>query len=53
MRLRFGESIEDAGQAVREGFRVWTDAGMPGERYRQALVQHADGSVSDAWRWLR
>ncbi|AEM58416.1 hypothetical protein HISP_14420 [Haloarcula hispanica N601] len=51
MTLRFGE-IEKHGKAIREGFRVWKDAGMPEERYRQAQVQLADGSRGTAWRWL-
>ncbi|EMA34374.1 MarR family transcriptional regulator [Haloarcula japonica] len=51
MTLRFGE-IEKHGKAIREGFRVWKDAGMPEERYRQARVQLADGSRGTAWRWL-
>jgi hypothetical protein len=51
MTLRFGE-IEKHGKAIREGFRVWKDAGMPEERYRQAQVQLADGSRGMAWRWL-
>jgi hypothetical protein len=51
MTLRFGE-VEKHGKAIREGFEVWKDAGMPEERYRQAQVQLADGSRGDAWRWL-
>lgn len=51
MRLRFGE-IEKHGKAIREGFRVWKDAGMPEERYRQAEVTFSDGSRGTAWRWL-
>ncbi len=51
MTLRFGE-IEKHGKAIREGFRVWKDAGMPEERYRQAQVQLSDGSRGTAWRWL-
>ncbi|MFB6162407.1 MAG: MarR family transcriptional regulator [Halococcoides sp.] len=52
MRLRFGEAVDDVGAAIREGFRVWTDAGMPEERYREAQVRFPDGSLGDAWRWL-
>lgn len=53
MRLRFGPDVENVERAIREGFRVWTDAGMPEERYRMAQVQFADGSLGDAWHWLR
>jgi len=51
MTLRFGE-IETHGEAIREGFQVWKNAGMPEERYRQAQVQFADESRGDGWRWL-
>lgn len=53
MQLRVGESVENVGRAIREGFRVWKDAGMPEARYRQARVKLGDGSISDAWRWLK
>jgi hypothetical protein len=52
MTLRFGEAIDDHGRAIREGFRIWTDAGMPEEQYRSAQVQFADGGKGSAWRWL-
>ena len=52
MRLRMN-GVENVHRAIREGFRVWTEAGMPEVRYRQAEIQHADGSVSRAWRWLK
>ena len=51
MRLRFND-VGNVERAVREGFRVWTDAGMPEERYREAQVRFADGSLADAWRYL-
>jgi len=53
MRLRFGPEVENVERALREGFDVWTAAGLPEERYREAQVRFADGSLSDAWRWLR
>jgi len=53
MCLRFGPEVENVERAIREGFRVWTDAGLPEERYRMAQVRFADGSLGDAWHWLR
>jgi len=50
MTLRFGE-IEMHGKAIREGFQVWKNDGMPEECYRQQ-VQFADESRGDGWRWL-
>jgi len=52
MTLRFGDHVDDHGHAIREGFRIWTDAGMPEEQYRSAHVQFADGGKGSAWRWL-
>ncbi|WP_135667222.1 DUF7845 domain-containing protein [Halorhabdus rudnickae] len=51
LKLRFDDHT-DAGKAIREGFRLWKNAGLPEERYRQARVRFQDGSVGDAWRWL-
>lgn len=53
MRLRFGPDVKTVERAIWEGFEVWKDAGLPEERYREAQVRFADGSLSDAWRWLR
>jgi len=53
LRLRFGPESENPARAVREGFDMWREAGLPEERYRSAQVRFADGSISDAWRWLR
>jgi hypothetical protein len=52
MTLRFGDVVDDHAHAIREGFRIWTDAGMPEEQYRSAQVQFADGGKGSAWRWL-
>jgi len=52
MTLRFGDDVQDVGRAVREGMRVWQNAGMPEERYRSAQIRFADGSFGDAWHWL-
>lgn len=51
LTLRFNDHT-DVGRAIREGFRVWKDAGLPEERYRTAEVLFQDGSRGDAWRWL-
>jgi len=54
MTLRFGDapSVTKAGEALSEGFRVWKDAGLPEERFRQATVRFPDGSIGQAWRFL-
>ncbi|SFS00213.1 hypothetical protein SAMN05216559_2327 [Halomicrobium zhouii] len=54
MTLRFDgtKTVTKAGESLREGFRVWTDAGLPEERFRQATVRFPDGSVGQAWRFL-
>jgi hypothetical protein len=52
MTLRFGPDVEKPDKAIREGFRVWKDAGMPEERYREALVHFPGGAIGDAWRSL-
>jgi hypothetical protein len=53
LRLRFGPEVDDPDRALREGFRVWKDAGLPEERYRQAGVRFPSGALGDAWRSLR
>ncbi|WP_436936409.1 DUF7845 domain-containing protein [Halovenus marina] len=53
LRLRFGPEVENPDKAIREGFDVWTDAGLPEERYRQAKVRFPNGAFGDAWRSLR
>lgn len=53
MQLRLGPEVESPRRALREGFDVWKDAGLPEERYRTAQVRFSDGSFADAWRWLR
>jgi len=53
LRLRFGPEVDDPDRALREGFRVWKDAGLPEERYRQASVRFPSGALGDAWRSLR
>jgi hypothetical protein len=52
MKLRM-HGVENTDRAIREGFRVWKDAGMPEARYRQALVEFEGGAIGDAWRWLK
>jgi len=54
MTLRFGDapSVTKAGESLSEGFRVWKDAGLPEERFRQATVRFPDGSIGQAWRFL-
>ncbi|WP_245778642.1 hypothetical protein [Halomicrobium zhouii] len=53
MTLRFdGADVTNASKAICEGFRVWKDAGMPEERFRQARVRFYDGSVGQAWQFL-
>jgi hypothetical protein len=52
MCLRFGRpDSREARRAIREGFEVWKDAGMPAERYRSAQVRFENG-VASAWRYL-
>jgi hypothetical protein len=52
MEMRLGEPGQDAGRTLREGLRVWKEAGMPVERFRMARVRFSDGSIADAWRYL-
>lgn len=53
MALRFGEyTHHETQRAIREGFQIWTEAGMPAERFRSAQIQFADGSRATAWQYL-
>ena len=53
MTLRFdGANLANTEKAMAEGLRVWKEAGMPEERFRQARVRFSDGSVGQAWRFL-
>jgi len=54
MKLRFGseQSQRESRRAIREGSQVWTDAGLPEERYRWPLVRFPGGTFGDAWRFL-
>jgi len=53
MKLRVGEPGRETQLAIKEGFRIWKDAGLPTERFRAAQVRFKDGSLSDAWRYLK
>jgi hypothetical protein len=52
MKLRFDETGQKTRRAIREGFRIWEEAGMPPERYRMAQIRFGDGGIADAWRYL-
>lgn len=52
MEMRFGNAGQNAGRILREGLRIWEEAGLPTERYRMARVRFSDGSIADAWRYL-
>jgi len=52
MKLRVGEPGRETRQAIKEGFRIWKEAGLPEERFRMARVRFRDGGLSDAWRYL-
>lgn len=52
MTLRFGETGQETRRAIREGFRVWREAGLPEERYRTARIRFDDGSFGQAWHYL-
>jgi hypothetical protein len=52
MKLRVGEPGMETRQAIKEGFRIWKEAGLPEERFRMARVRFRDGGLSDAWRYL-
>ncbi|GGN98656.1 MarR family transcriptional regulator [Haloarcula pellucida] len=53
MEMRFGNPGQQASRVIREGFRIWEEAGLPTERYRMARVRFNDGSIADAWRYLK
>lgn len=52
MLLRCGRPGREARRAIREGYRVWKEAGLPPERFRMADIRFNDGSRSKAWRYL-
>ncbi|WP_435124116.1 MarR family transcriptional regulator [Halobaculum sp. D14] len=52
MQLRVGEAGRDTRRAIKEGFRIWREAGLPTERFRMAQLQFSNGGVSDVWRYL-
>lgn len=52
LKMRMGEPGQNTPQLVREGFRLWREAGMPVERFRTARLHFSDGSVATAWRYL-
>lgn len=52
LKLRFGDHGPEARRAIREGFRIWKQAGLPAERFRMARIRFRDGGVSVAWRYL-
>lgn len=52
MELRMDEIGPEARRAIREGFRLWKEAGLPAERYRSATIRYDNGGVADAWRYL-
>lgn len=52
MEMRFGNAGQNTGRILREGLRIWEEAGLPTERYRMARVRFSDGSIADAWRYL-
>lgn len=54
MVLRFNdaETHRERIRAIKEGLKIWTDAGMDPQIYRQAKLQFQDGSRGTAWHWL-
>jgi hypothetical protein len=54
MKLRFHgtEGFRDRVRAIKEGLKVWTDAGMDPVHFREAQVRFDDGSFCSACRWL-
>jgi hypothetical protein len=52
MKLRVNEPGKQARRGIKEGFRIWKEAGLPEERFRTAQIQFSNGGVSDAWRYL-
>jgi hypothetical protein len=55
MFLRFHgtDSLRERVRAIKEGFRVWKEAGFPPEQYRQAQIQFGDGGQGVVWQYLR
>jgi len=53
MVLRFNGTVaSEVQKSIQEGFRVWKDAGIPEQRYREAKIRFGDGSGGDAWLFL-
>lgn len=52
MRLPTYQSHKQKLHDIREGFRLWIDAGRDPIRYRQALIHFSDGSRASAWQYL-
>ena len=52
MKLRFGEKGRNTQKVIKEGFRIWKEAGLPAQRYRMAQIQFKDGALATAWRYL-
>ena len=52
MKLRVGEPGRETRRAIKEGFRIWKEAGFPEERFRRAKIRFRDGGIADAWRYL-
>jgi len=54
LTLRYGEmpGMEQLVRDLRSGFRVWKDAGLPADQYREARVEFADGGHATVWRYL-
>lgn len=52
MKLRFGEPGPETRRAIREGYRIWIESGLPSERFRSAQIRFRDGTFADAWRYL-
>jgi predicted nucleic acid-binding protein len=52
MKLRCGEPGQRTRRAIREGYRIWQEAGLPAERFRMAELRFSDGGIAAAWRYL-
>lgn len=53
LRLRFGDlPDQQLRRAVRNGYELWLEAGMPAERYRSARLDLGEAGFADAWRYL-
>jgi len=55
MELRFqgADSLRERVRAIKEGFRIWKEAGMDPAQYRQARVRFANGAQGVVWQYLR